>query len=150
MASVLYGPMNDFRGGVVQGVPHGADRGGESFQDKGFGEPDRSVLAVGVVHHPWWYRLGVLVGAGFAADHFAVPGGAAGAGVVDVASGEVCPGRLVLDADGVTAEVDGLDEGRAGVSERIRPLDGHSTHRCSQSAPADSGHAGHYPTARTP
>ena len=56
---------------------------------------------------------------GVAADHLAVPGRPLGAGVGDVGPGQLGPLRLVLDADGVTAEVDGLDEGRADAGHRV-------------------------------
>ena len=57
--------------------------------------------------------------AGVAADDLAVAGGALGSGVLEVGSGEVGPRRLVLDPDGVTAQVDGFDEGRADPAHRV-------------------------------
>jgi len=57
--------------------------------------------------------------AGVAADDLAVAGGALGSCVGDVGAGEVGPLRFVLDADGVTAEVDGFDQGGADAAHRV-------------------------------
>ena len=57
--------------------------------------------------------------AGVAADHLRLPGRAVAAGVGDVRGGEVRPPGLVLHADGVAAEVDGLDQGGADAAHRV-------------------------------
>ena len=57
--------------------------------------------------------------AGVAAGHLRLAGRAVAAGVGDVRGGDVRPPRLVLDADGVAAEVDGLDQGGADAAHRV-------------------------------
>ena len=49
----------------------------------------------------------------------ACAGRAAAAGVGDVRGGDARPPGLVLDADGVAAEVDGLDQGGADAAHRV-------------------------------
>ena len=58
--------------------------------------------------------------ASVAADHLAVAGRALRAGVGDVGAAQVGPLRLVLDADGVTAEMDRFDQGRADAGHRVQ------------------------------
>jgi hypothetical protein len=57
---------------------------------------------------------------GVAADHPGPPGGALGVGVFDVGVGDVAPLALVLDADGVPAGVDRLDQGGADPAHGIQ------------------------------
>jgi hypothetical protein len=62
-------------------------------------------------------ELGEL--AGVAADDLAGAGGAVAAGMGDPGGGQFGPPRLVLDAEGVPAEVDGFDEGGADPAHRV-------------------------------
>ena len=57
--------------------------------------------------------------AGVAADHLGVPGGALPPGQRDPVGGDSGPAGLVLDADAVAAEVDGLDQGGADAAHRV-------------------------------
>ena len=57
--------------------------------------------------------------AGVAADHLGGPGRAVAAGVGDVGGGDAGPAVLVLDAEAVAAEVDGLDQGGADAAHRV-------------------------------
>ena len=56
---------------------------------------------------------------GVAADHLGGPGRALAAGMGDVGGGERGPAVLVLDAEAVAAEVDGLDQGGADTAHRV-------------------------------
>ena len=66
---------------------------------------------------PGGSRRGQL--AGVAADHLGGPGRAVAAGVGDVGGGDAGPAVLVLDAEAVAAEVDGLDQGGADAAHRV-------------------------------
>ena len=57
--------------------------------------------------------------AGVTVDHLGVAGGAVAAGVGDVGGGEPRPPGLVLHAERVAAEVDGLDQGGADAAHRV-------------------------------
>src|ERR1019366_7852364 len=57
--------------------------------------------------------------AGVPADHLRLASRVLPAGAGDVRGGDVRPPGLVLDADGVAAEVDGLDQGGADAAHRV-------------------------------